>query len=680
MFSRLFRLSLPYRSLRWGSVVAFALLAVTTAWSQREPVQSGRHRVREVIVAVAPDGLTAAVARSSGGAAKRFGRVELWDTRSGELLRTLKGFDGPIWSMTFSKDGRSLITVSTEYRDSKIQASIKDRQEKVYAELKWWNVESGEFIKKLPLGEEGITSLEAVWTPGGDRFALIERYVKRQLTQVNMPGAFSQQIMMPSFEYVEEVDMKLFDAQTAERAVKIEDLDKTFYGRFAWMFGRLADPTFSPDAKTLVAILGEDVVVWDAATGRKMRKLKKLGGWPSAIAFSPDSRLVAVAAIKGAMPGGESEISVWEIATGKVVNRLKGKNDAIACLQFVVRGQALLIGSLQYEPGLSVGTVKLWDLRDNTLKRADILEGKAVSSMTLIHDQTAVLMQSGSEVEVRDARTWQVIHAFESSEDDDSEQMRHSRFLLSANRAVGVAFSRDGTTVSAEIPGEGIRRWDSRTGGIRNHIPRAKNSDDAVLAFSSDGDFVVESNAQGVRLRDLVNGTTKQIPLQADEAASALALSPDNRTLLTADENGVVHLWDSETGQNKKSIQTGQQITALALDASGQWLATARADRSIVVWDLKTGGVRSEFRKHEDVINALAFSPDGSTLASGGDDRTAILWDLASGRAKRTLKGHDLTVTSLAFSPDGLTLASGSGNASVVLWNVTTGKLDRILR
>jgi WD40 repeat protein len=90
--------------------------------------------------------------------------------------------------------------------------------------------------------------------------------------------------------------------------------------------------------------------------------------------------------------------------------------------------------------------------------------------------------------------------------------------------------------------------------------------------------------------------------------------------------------------------------------------------------------MRSEFRKHENVVNALAFSPDGTTLASGGDDRTAILWDIASGRAKRTLKGHDLTVTSLAFSPDGLTLASGSGNAAVVLWNVTNGKLDRILR
>ena len=135
------------------------LLLATTASAQLRGSRFDRHESRAVTVAVSPDGLLVAVARSSGGAAKRYGRVDLWDSKTGELQRTITGFDGPIWSMTFSKDGRSLLTVSTEYREAKIQASIKDRNEKVYAELKWWDVESGEFINKLSLGEEGVTSL-----------------------------------------------------------------------------------------------------------------------------------------------------------------------------------------------------------------------------------------------------------------------------------------------------------------------------------------------------------------------------------------------------------------------------------------------------------------------------------------------------------------------------------------
>ncbi|HXQ73955.1 MAG TPA: WD40 repeat domain-containing protein [Pyrinomonadaceae bacterium] len=651
------------------------LLVVTTA-----SAQGFRHRSPSVDVAVSPDQSLVAVVRSGIGTSKNYGRVELWDTETGELQRTITGFDGPIWSLTFSKDGRSLITVSSEFRESSIQASIKERREKVFAELKWWDVQSGDFIRKLPLAEEGITSLEAAWSPGGDVFALVERYTKSQFTSRQVPTFGNQMITPPVFDAVESVNLKLLDAQTGERKAKVEDVDKTFYGRLILLFGRVDEPVFSPDGATLAAIYGENVVLWSVANGRKVRTLKKLKGFASSIAFSPDSRMIAISSIKGPMPGGESEVSVWDVATGNNLHRLKGRNDAIACIQFVVRGQAILMGSLEYKRNIEMGTVKLWDLRDNRVKSADIYEGKTVSSFTLIHNQQQVVLQSGEAVEVRDARTWRVIHSFESSEDEKSESIRRSRYILSANRAVAVAFSRDGTTVSAEIPGEGIRRWDARTGGVRARIPHAQSSDNAVLALSSDGDFVVETTAEGVRLRDFLNGTTKQIPLDTDDPISAMTLAPDNRTLITADESGLVHVWDTETGQSKKTIQVGQQITAVAIDNSGQLLATARADRSIVLWDLKTGAVRSEFRKHENVVNALAFSPDGTILASGGDDRTAILWELASGKAKRTLKGHDMTVTSLAFSPDSLTLASGSGNTSVVLWNVTNGKLDRILR
>lgn len=662
----------------------FSLLLLVTTVSAVSAQPGGtlynRQRSRTVNVAVSPDGSLAAVARSSGGLSKRYGRVDLWDTQTGELQRTITGFDGPIWSLTFSKDGRTLITVNTEHRDSKIQSKIYSRAEKIFAELKWWNVETGEFIKKLPLAEEGVSSLEAAWSPDGNALALIERYVRFQMMmQVSTPSVFGQQSVMPSFEHVEEVDFKLLDSETAQRRVKLSDVERTFYGRVAWVFGRLADPVFAPDGKTVAAIFGEEVVVWNLTTGKKVRTVKKLHGWPSAIAFSPDSQLLAVASVKGRTPG-ESEISVWDLATGKSVNKLRGSNDEIACLQFVVRGQAILIGSLEYRPGLAMGTAKLWDLRDNRLKKVDIIEGKPVVAMTLINNQTELIVQSGNDVEVRDARTWRVLHTFESTEEDKSEDMRRSRFILTANHANAVSYSRDGTTVSAEIPGEGIRRWDARTGGVKAQIPRAKSGDDALLALSSDGNFVVETTAEGVRMRDLVNGTTKQIPLETDDPISALTLSQDNRTLITADESGMVHIWDAETGQSRKMIQVGQQITAVAIDASGQLLAAARADRSVVLWDLKTGAVRGEFKKHEQPINGLAFSPDGHTLASGGDERTVILWDIASGKAKRTLKGHDMTVTSLAFSPDGLTIASGSGNASVVLWNVTTGKLDRILR
>lgn len=208
--------------------------------SSQSPGPFRRHLAPSVTFAVSADGFLVAVARSSGGRAKRFGRVELWDARTGELQRTITGFDGPIWSLTFSKDGRSVITVSTEYRDAKIQAPVKERNEKTFAELKWWDVQTGEFIKKAPLAKESITSVAATWSPRGDLFALAERYVKNPITRVALPGIANEQRPRP-FEMVEETDLKLLDAQTGERQVKVEDVDKTFSGGF-WEFWRAATP------------------------------------------------------------------------------------------------------------------------------------------------------------------------------------------------------------------------------------------------------------------------------------------------------------------------------------------------------------------------------------------------------------------------------------------------------
>jgi len=377
-------------------VVVFSISAA----GQRRNFTPAPDNTSTVAVAVSPDGNTVAVAR---GAAKRYGRVELWNTQTGELQHTISGFDGPVWSLTFSGDGGSLITVSTEYRESKIQSSIKDREEKVFGELKWWNAQTGEFIKKVSVGNEGVRSMEATWSPNGELLALVERRTERQLTDISELGAMNQRRIISGFVNQEETELRLLDAQTGQRRVKLEDASKTLRGYAAVLFGRLERPVFSSDGTRVAALVAEQVNIWDAATGRKILSLKKLNGWPTAIAFSEDGHTLAVASMKGQMPGGESEISLWNAATGKSLNKLNGKNDSIACLQFAAEGRALLIGSLQYGPEGAVGTVKMWDLRENRLGKFNVHADQAVSSFTLIRNHDAVVLQSGSDVELRDA-------------------------------------------------------------------------------------------------------------------------------------------------------------------------------------------------------------------------------------------------------------------------------------
>ena len=624
-----------------------------------------------VTTAVSPDGQTIAIARSSGGFEKRNGRVELWDSTSGALQRTITGFDGPIWSMSFSKDGKSLITVSTEFRKPQTQPADRDDPDPQTAEVKWWDVNSGEFLRRKLLGNEGIRSAEANWSPAGDVVAVVERYARGQWEPVVRP----QSAASLDWGSIVELKLGLFDANSIERRSKIEGGQQVGMGETAFLV-RMAHPVFSANGEMLAAISGTDVKLWKVDSGKKLRTIKEFNGAPTAIAFSPDGQLIAVAAVNGRMPGGKSEIRVVEVATGRLVNKLNGVNDSVACLQFAEQGPILLIGTLQYEPQREMGTVKFWDLKDNRLFRFDVKEGKAVSSMTIIPHKRAIVVQSGSDVELRDLQTWKVIHSFDPPADDESESMRRSPFVLSANRALAVAFGSDGITVSSVLRRE-IRIWDTRTGGVKDRHSREPVD---VVASSSNGELIAEATLRQVSVTEVRTGVKKILALETGDRVSAIALSVDGRSLVTADDLGSIRFWEVSTGRLTKSFETGQAITALAIDSSGQMLAAATADRSIGLWTVQTGKLKIELKKHRDVVRALAFSPDGRTLASGGDDRNLILWELGSGKATLTFERGDSAIASIAFSANGQLLASGAGNESVFLWNVKTGKLERILR
>src|SRR5262245_63454624 len=60
--------------------------------------------------------------------------------------------------------------------------------------------------------------------------------------------------------------------------------------RFRGDFTTLA---VSPDGKTLAARDGFDVVLWDAATGKRGRAFRGHEGWISCLAWSPDGRVLA---------------------------------------------------------------------------------------------------------------------------------------------------------------------------------------------------------------------------------------------------------------------------------------------------------------------------------------------------------------------------------------------------
>lgn len=79
-------------------LVLYLILFAGTVYSLPAYQRVTRTKAPDVTIAVSADGQTIAIARNSGGVEKRYARIELWNTKNGELQRTITGFDGPIWS------------------------------------------------------------------------------------------------------------------------------------------------------------------------------------------------------------------------------------------------------------------------------------------------------------------------------------------------------------------------------------------------------------------------------------------------------------------------------------------------------------------------------------------------------------------------------------------------------
>src|SRR5207253_375666 len=65
-------------------------------------------------------------------------------------------------------------------------------------------------------------------------------------------------------------------------------------------------------------------------------------------------------------------------------------------------------------------------------------------------------------------------------------------------------------------------------------------------------------------------------------------------------------------------LRHGGIIHGVAFNKDGTRLATAGADGLVKVWDVNTGKELAFYGGHTDGVRAVAFSPDGKQIASAG--------------------------------------------------------------
>ena len=208
-----------------------------------------------------------------------------------------------------------------------------------------------------------------------------------------------------------------------------------------------------------------------------------------------------------------------------------------------------------------------------------------------------------------------------------------------------------------------------------------------AITFSTDGTQLAIATANGITLYDTYTG--KELGRFSDlpDTLTALAFSPDKRTVVSASENATIHLWNAHTGEHKTDFTAHTHpVIALAFSPDGNTLASG-SYKEIRIWNLITDPPTptSVLHGHRDMVTTLVFSPDSKTLASTSFYGTILLWDVQTGQLRHNLPAHTDSITALAFPPAGETgvgqmLASGGywsrdAESTIHLWNIYTGQL-----
>ncbi|KAL6770716.1 hypothetical protein ACKKBF_B32345 [Auxenochlorella protothecoides x Auxenochlorella symbiontica] len=193
-------------------------------------------------------------------------------------------------------------------------------------------------------------------------------------------------------------------------------------------------------------------------------------------------------------------------------------------------------------------------------------------------------------------------------------------------------------------------------------------------ALFPDGDRLACACGDETKIIDLETGAVLRSLPGDSEPVTALAISPDGRTIFSASRALLLRAWSAETG---KVVQTyvGHKapVAGIAVDPTGSLLATVSADHSTRVWDVAGGFCTHSFGGHRGIVLAACFHPHEMLLVTASDDTEIRVWDLVAKSCSRVLKGHFSAVTCLGLSADGWTLVSGSRDGVCIAWNLRSG-------
>lgn len=547
-------------------------------------------------VAFSPDGQTVAAVGHDV-------KLHLWDFSSGQISKSLEGHNGWMTGVAFSPDGSRIVTTSF------------DRTAVV------WDAHTGEALFTYDKSIDGLRTL--AFHPDGKRIAVSGNRGRvdvwdvesgdQQLTFWSEQSIIHRLSFSANGEWMatagEDGRVILWSAESGEKIVEMVEHTSG-----------VRDVSFSPNNDFLVSAGHDRVVrVWSVPSGERLHAFLGHSGVVHAAAVSPDGSLIAA---------GDTALRLWQPYGGAAT-------DEIALARLWQPVMAVEPDRSTLVVGGGNGDLAAIDLASRQVTdQQHVLDG-SVRDVVISPDGMRLAASSGRRIDLRSDRPDGVIKLWPRAR--DAAQGNAIRFGEEDSREIrGIPQGVDGLSFT----------------GDGKHLVSA-NHDSTVSIFDA---------ATGSKLHDLLGNTQAVLDVSCD---------PFGKFIASVGCDYHLRVWDQETRKNliDRFEHPTSWMTVCEFHPDGRHLVTGHWYGHLMLWDVESGERVTVQAGHTGIVSGISFTADGKRLASSSRDGSVKVWDAAN--LRETLAFYEPSpVWDVEFRTDGRQLVAALDNR-IKLWDAS---------
>jgi len=214
------------------------------------------------------------------------------------------------------------------------------------------------------------------------------------------------------------------------------------------------------------------------------------------------------------------------------------------------------------------------------------------------------------------------------------------------------------------------------------------------VAITSDNKYIVGGTFYGkIKIWDLKTGEyLKTLEDNDDYRINALSITSDNRYIISGSENetegrkwelgpimdakATIKIWDLETGKCVRTLEGHHAyVSSIAISSDDKYMVSEAASGEVKIWDFQTGECLKNLRNDTFTI---AITSDNKYIAFGGY-KTIRIFNLETMEWLRSLEGHSYPVRTLSITSDNRYIVSGSEDKTIKIWDLETGECLKTL-